>query len=229
MMKNLIFKLVFIQYIASVWSFTSTHPLRYKPLKNEEITMSASSGDSSFIIEDEGDEALFRQVNIVKELEASSFQGAGSPRPELNVEDIVPLLMTALKKNDFPEENSGLKSMWAFAGDTTRFVFQNNMTEFIESCHETADQWPTSFYGVAMNGQSWNIETEITRVGGENGWIATQVIKTISSDGRMRRWQWELRKNRRPPNLNAWYVETIASSDRKGDFEAKGRGTGWSD
>ena len=101
--------------------------------------------------------------------------------------------------------------------------------EFIESCHETADEFPTSFYGVAMNGQSWTMETELNRVGGESGWIATQVMKTISSDGRMRRWQWELRKNKRPPCLGCWKIESIGSSDRNGDFEARDRGDGWSD
>lgn len=101
--------------------------------------------------------------------------------------------------------------------------------EFIESCHETAAEFPTSFYGAAMKGQSWNLETEITRVGGEEGWIATQVMKTITSDGRLRRWQWELRKNKRPPCLGCWKVENVASSDRNGDFEASDRGTGWSD
>ena len=101
--------------------------------------------------------------------------------------------------------------------------------EFIESCHDTALEFPTSFYGVAMNGQSWTIETKLNRVGGESGWIATQVIKTISSDGRMRRWQWELRKNKRPPCLGCWKIESIGSSDRNGDFEARDRGDGWSD
>ena len=31
--------------------------------------------------------------------------------------------------------------------------------------------------------------------------------------------KWELRKNKRPPNLNCWYVESIGSSDRNGEFE----------
>jgi len=108
-------------------------------------------------------------------------------------------------------------------------LYTYHAIEFIESCHETADEFPTSFYGVAMNGQSWNLETEINRVGGENGWIATQVMKTVSSDGRLRRWQWEMRKNRRPPCLGCWKIENIASSDRNGDFEARDRGNGWSD
>ena len=101
-------------------------------------------------------------------------------------------------------------------------------TEFIESCRETAEKFPTSFYGAAVNGRSWAIESRLRRVGGgisnnnsteDNCWIATQVTSTVSSDGRRRRWQWELRKNRRPPCLGCWRVESIASSDRKGNFE----------
>ena len=79
----------------------------------------------------------------------------------------------------------------------------------------------------AMYGQSWDLETELNRVGGENGWIATQVMKTVSSDGSLRRWQWELRKNKRPPCLGCWKIESIGSSDRNGDFEARDRGGGW--
>ena len=80
-----------------------------------------------------------------------------------------------------------------------------------------------------MNGKSWALETPINRVGGEDGWIATQVMKTICSDGRLRRWQWEVRKNKRPPCLECWKVEQIGSSDRNGDFEARDRGDGWAD
>jgi hypothetical protein len=129
--------------------------------------------------------------------------------------------MNALTSNDFPTTDAGLRSMWAFAGDTTRHIFQHNQTDFVDSAHETAREFATSFYGNAMNGQSWKMLTDLTRVGGDEGWIATQVMETVSSDGRLRRWQWELRKNRRPPNLNCWYVESIGSSDRKGQFEAE--------
>ena len=82
---------------------------------------------------------------------------------------------------------------------------------------------PTSFYGVALHGQSWELEGEMNMVGGgDEPWIATQIMQTVSSDGRLRRWQWELRRHRRPPNLNAWYVESIGSSDREGNFDVEG-------
>jgi len=143
------------------------------------------------------------------------------PSPDLSPEEIPDLLMRVLQKNDFPEVDSGLRIMWEFAGGNTKHIFKHNITEYIESAHETADTLPTSFYGVAMNGMEWTFETKINRVGGEEGWIATKLMKTISSDGRMRRWQWELRKNKRPPCLGCWIVEAIASSDRKGKFEVE--------
>ncbi|KAL9191503.1 hypothetical protein ACHAXT_001209 [Thalassiosira profunda] len=151
------------------------------------------------------------------------------PTASLAPDEVVPILMNALQNNDVPTKDAGLRLVWAFATETTQYVFDNNRTEFFESCHDTADEFPTSFYGAALHGQSWDLETQINRVGGESGWIATQVMKTISSDGRLRRWQWELRKNRRPPQLGCWKVESIGSSDRNGDFEARDRGTGWSD
>lgn len=149
----------------------------------------------------------------------SDWKGAGLPRKDVDPEDLPSLLMEALSLNDFPEIDTGLRSMWAFAGDTTRFVFQHNVTEYTESAHKTANQFPTSFYGNAFYEKSWKMLTPLNRVGGENGWIATQVMETRSSDGRLRRWQWELRRTRRPPNLNCWFVECIESSDRKGEFE----------
>lgn len=193
----------------------------------------------------------------------ASVRGAGVPRPELPPQDVPPLLMHALSNNDSPHPDAGLHSMWAFAGDTTRFVYRNNRSEFVEDAHETAASLPTSFYGTAMRGQSWEMEGSMNMVGQpESCWIATQIMKTVSSDGRMRRWQWgacaaplhvatcsrclhrppwrhaqhpqgstlnplpaplaELRKKRRPPDLGAWFVESIGSSDRLGNFDVAG-------
>jgi hypothetical protein len=101
--------------------------------------------------------------------------------------------------------------MWAFAAGNTKHVFQQNLTAFIESAHETADhlahETADHFYGVALQGRAWTMETPLNRVGGEHGWITTQVMRTVSSDGRVRRWQWELRQNRRPPLTMPWLLD----------------------
>ena len=81
------------------------------------------------------------------EIIESDFLGAGTPRPDLPPEDIPSLLMKALENNDFPNVDDGLKSVWAFSGDTTKFIFQNNRTDFIMTAHETAQEFATSFYG----------------------------------------------------------------------------------
>lgn len=172
--------------------------------------------------------------------------------------------MTALALNDVPEVNSGLLSMWAFAGSTLRFMYDNNETEFVDDALKTARSLPTSFYGVALNGRSWELEGEMRLTGGDDPWIATQVMRTVSSDGRMRRWQWELRRHRSanrggtappageaqtawlakldapawgppmvpttvapaapPPHAppSTWFVESIGSSDRLGNFDVDG-------
>ena len=77
---------------------------------------------------------------------SSSYSGAGCPRLTLAPADIPPLLMHDLSVNDVPARDSGLHAIWAFAGDTTRFIYKNNVTEFIEDAHATAEL-PTSFYG----------------------------------------------------------------------------------
>mmetsp|Transcript_10820 Transcript_10820/g.18947 ORF Transcript_10820/g.18947 Transcript_10820/m.18947 type:complete len:245 (-) Transcript_10820:58-792(-) len=182
--------------------------------------------DEDLFIALANDKKMAREAEAVTDYPESATLKSGI---DTNPEEVVPLIMNALKNNDTPCKNAGLMLVWEFTTDTTKFIFNNNITDFIESCHETAEEFPTSFYGAAMYGQSWDLETEINRVGGKDGWIATQVMKTISSDGRLRRWQWELRKNKRPPDLDCWRVESIGSSDRNGDFEARDRGDGWSD
>jgi len=166
-----------------------------------------------------GKSDTFENFNDLPLIGSVNVDDVLSPSENLDPGEIPTLLMNALQNNNIPAPNAGLISMWNFAGGNTHYIFQHNMTEFLESAHETAETLPTSFYGAAMYGKEWNMETGINRVGGESGWIATQVMKTVCSDGRVRRWQWELRKNKRPPHLGCWFVETIGSSDRKGNFE----------
>ena len=167
-------------------------------------------------------------------------------------------LLSELRGNDDTIGDQGLRTVWDYTGDVTRFIFRNNMTDFIEvrrapldaddpmnptqphqilrhnttragaralqSAKETRAQFPTSFYAMAMDSaaSAWDSEGPPIRVGGESGWIATQVMRVVSRDGRMRRWIWELRKHRRPPKMGQWYVESVGSSDRNGSFEPDG-------
>ena len=148
----------------------------------------------------------------------TSMSATRAPSPDIQPQALPTLLMEALENNNFPDVDSGLRTMWQFASDTTRFIYKGNLTEFIEDAHETADTLPTSFYGVAFHGKGWEFEGEMTLTGRDH-WIATQVMKSHSSDGRLRRWQWELRRHRQ---TRCWHVESIGSSDRLGNFDVEG-------
>ena len=129
----------------------------------------------------EAESIAWAKDNLAKEADrmlSEGYEGAGVPRASLPAGEVVPLLMRALQFNSCPETDSGLHSMWAFATGTTRFIFASNRSEFVESAHETAGSLPTSFYGVALHGKSWELEGELNRVGGDSGWIATQVMCT---------------------------------------------------
>ena len=205
--------------VASGWP--SHHARTCRPPQESEMTR-FSTNNRSNNSEDSGSTSSSLPTGWIKTKDlVQMFGGAGEPRPALAPEEIPTLLMTALCLNDDPYPNAGLESMWQFAGGATQHIFKNNMADFIDSAHQTANEFPTSFYGVAFYGQSWEMETDLNRVGGDAGWIATQVMKTVTSDGRVRRWQWELRKNKRPPCLGCWKVESVASSDRNGNFESE--------
>ena len=184
----------------------------------KKIHITSTSLSSKFPSEMISDEVLFSSLTNSR---IGTIEDASDS--SIKPEDVIPLIMHSLNNNDIPNKDSGLNLVWGFSSEITKHIFHYNITEFIESCHETANEFPTSFYGVAMYGKAWKVVTDINRVGGKNGWIATQVMKSISSDDRLRRWQWELRKNRRPPDFQ------FASSDRNGAFEATDRGDGWSD
>ena len=77
---------------------------------------------------------------VAASLQNTAFRDAGVPRASLPPEELVPLLMRALECNDEPTRDAGLRAMWAFSSDVTRFVFDNNATDFVESAHETAAQ-----------------------------------------------------------------------------------------
>ena len=105
------------------------------------------------------------EAPLVMFLRESDFPGAGVPRPDLDPAEIPTLLFNALVNNDFPSIDDGLKSVWAFSGDTNRHIFQHNVTDFNESAHKTALEFPISFDGNAFFGCEWSMETDLNLVG----------------------------------------------------------------
>ncbi len=84
----------------------------------------------------EGDEDLFHLITekgTVKQEDARPLDNMVSeeklnPKESINPGDVIPLLMYALQNNDIPRKDDGIRAMWEFSTDTTKYIFQNNIT-----------------------------------------------------------------------------------------------------
>jgi hypothetical protein len=56
------------------------------------------------------------------------LENVTAPSPLIKPEEIVPLIMNALRNNDVPEKDAGLRLIWEFATDSTHYVFTHNIT-----------------------------------------------------------------------------------------------------
>jgi len=103
---------------------------------------SAGRGDSSWA----GAGAQWRtrhgKVALRQSSSASDPQSsmAGTGFSSASPQSIPALLMEALRRNNFPEVDSGLAVAWEFFGDSSKYIFQHNYTDFVVCAHETADE-----------------------------------------------------------------------------------------
>ena len=148
-------------------------------------------------------------------------EGADAPAvlPEVDDEPgpMIDKLFAALAHPSVHESNATLERIWDIAGDTLRWIFKNDVADFVESARMTADTYPTSFYGATMRGRSWRVARPWQTT--SSGWIGTCVVETVCADGRLRRWIAEARQRRRPPLMGTWYLESIGSSSADGTFD----------
>ena len=139
--------------------------------------------------------------------------------PEVDDEPgpMIDKLFAALAHPSVHESNATLERVWDIAGDALRWIFNNDLADFVESARMTADTYPTSFYGATMRGRSWRVARPWQTT--SSGWIGTCVVETVCADGRLRRWIAEARQRRRPPLMGTWYLESIGSSGADGTFD----------
>lgn len=146
-----------------------------------------------------------------------AFEDAIIPRPELGPHEIPSLLMKAMELNDFPHNDAGFISLWEFHTCGVHRSYGSDIYKFIAHSKSVAEHAPTSFYGMAPEAKKLEF-FPVNRVGGENGWVATQMMTATLNDGSVRKFRWVMKRNRRPPNQDFWYVDSIDSSDEKGLF-----------
>lgn len=142
---------------------------------------------------------------------------AATDEPQAIIEGV----LAALGHKGDKSVDRALRHIWDhLAGDNFKFVYRDSdVEEFIADARTTAEEFSTSFYGNAINGKRWQIIRDFQTTGAD-GWIGTAVVETISSDDRLRRWIWELRKHKRPPKMGSWFIENIGSSDADGTFDS---------
>ena len=186
------------------FAFTSSfvRPTR-KCVRSSKLTSNSPFYESLEFFEEEND-----QSNMIQ----PEFQIL-EPDAELQPEDIGPLLMKALRE----DESTGLSSIWNFSAASERGLYEYDEEKFRAYAQYIAVKAPASFYGMARSGNRYEF-APLKRVGGENGWIASHIMTAVSEDGRTRRYQWMLMKNRRPPQLGCWLIEAIGASDQNGNF-----------
>ena len=144
------------------------------------------------------------------------------PSPDLCPSEIPRLLMRSLQRNDSPSLNYGLTKLWNFSGEGIHKLYNDNLEDFITQSKALSEVAPSSFYGMALNGLGCTfLYHPLNRIGGSpNGsWIATQIMTGTNEQGFTRNFQWRLIKQRRPPDLNCWFVEGLTVSDQDGHFD----------
>mmetsp|Transcript_8855 Transcript_8855/g.13035 ORF Transcript_8855/g.13035 Transcript_8855/m.13035 type:complete len:227 (-) Transcript_8855:418-1098(-) len=146
-----------------------------------------------------------------------AFEDAIIPRPELGPHEIPSLLMKAMEMFNFPHNDAGFISLWEFHTSGMHRTFDNDIYKFMSHSKSVADHAPCSFYGMAPVAARLEF-SPVNHVGGENGWVATQMMTATLNDGRARKFRWVMKKRRGPPNQNFWYVDSIDSSDENGMF-----------
>ena len=71
------------------------------------------------------DKKLTRETEaVVDDVVSISLTSGVEAKPE----EVVPLIMNALKNNDTPNKDAGLILVWEFTTDTTKYIFNGNIT-----------------------------------------------------------------------------------------------------
>ena len=127
------------------------------------------------------------------------------PTKNLSAYDVIKIQLDALKKNNKPNKNSGIKQTWIFAHPENKKItgpyerFKNMLL---------GDQ-----YNVLINHESHKIKL-ITN--SKNKYIYN--IELISSDKKMYFYEWHLEKSTTMNCINCWFTTSVSPPTNKGDI-----------
>ena len=127
------------------------------------------------------------------------------PAENLTAYDVIKIQLNALKKNNEPNKNSGIKQTWVFAHPENKKItgpyerFQKMLL---------GDQ-----YKVLINHESHKIKLIINS---KNKYIYN--VELISSDKKMYFYEWHLEKSTNKNCNNCWFTTSVSPPTNKGDI-----------
>ena len=101
------------------------------------------------------------------------LSGAASkcPLPESTDEPQV-MIERTLNSLAGDDTDAALRRTWDLAGDTFRYYYRHDtLDDFIADAKQTSDEFPTSFYGMALTGKRWPVLRPFSVGAGPDGWI----------------------------------------------------------
>ena len=127
------------------------------------------------------------------------------PSKNLTAYDVIKIQLNALKKNNMPNKNSGIKQTWVLAHPENKKItgpyerFQKMLL---------GDQ-----YKVLINHESHKIKLIINS---KNKYIYN--VELISSDKKMYFYEWHLEKSTNKNCNNCWFTTSVSPPTNKGDI-----------
>ena len=127
------------------------------------------------------------------------------PTKNLTARDVIKIQLNALKKNNKPNKNSGIKQTWIFAHPENKKItgpyerFQNMLL---------GDQ-----YNVLLNHESHKIKLIINS---KNKYIYN--VELISSDKKMYFYEWHLEKSTIENCNSCWFTTIVSPPIEKGNI-----------
>ena len=109
-------------------STSCLHERRSYDDNSDEALFAALLDDKSKASASTASSSISSSLDTSLSSEYAHLANVTSPCPSLKPEEIIPLIMNALKNNDVPDKDAGLRLVWEFVKDTTQYVFQNNRT-----------------------------------------------------------------------------------------------------
>lgn len=133
--------------------------------------------------------------------------------PEVPVDKVVDNLLAALQSNDFPEANAGVKAFWDWTSPMYRASPLNGRGNFDVFLERSKDSYLAQLIGA----KTWILEP----ISGSDNYasqIACVVPANATDKSVLRRFAFQLEKEKRAYYKGAWSVISMFVSDSEGRF-----------